>query len=31
LFYLANGKTWEEIIEGAKTPGKEFNDLTGIK
>ncbi|WP_199883738.1 hypothetical protein [Anaerosinus massiliensis] len=27
----ARGKSWEQIIESSKTPGKEFNDLAGIK
>jgi hypothetical protein len=30
-YLRSKGKTWEQIIESAKTPGQEFNDLAGIK
>jgi len=26
-----NKKSWKDIIESAKTPGNEFNDLAGIE
>jgi len=30
-YLRSKGKTWEQIIESAKTPGQEFNDIAGIK
>ena len=30
-YLRGRGKTWEQIVESAKTPGQEYNDLANIK